>query len=166
MVAEVGQGPDEDQIYRLTYDGSVADEHGFVAMGGAGDAIETALKQRWTPGMSLGEALTLAVELLGKDPAGGPDRALAPTQLEVAVLDRERPRRTFRRIGGGLLAALLNRDSQVKDAPVVDDATPGHHDTLTGETLTGDATRQATTNPQTQRPVSEGERHQGSQGEA
>jgi proteasome alpha subunit len=161
VVAEVGQGPDEDQIYRLTYDGSVADEHGFVAMGGAGDAIETALKQRWTPGMSLGEALSLAVELLGKDPAGGPDRALTPTQLEVAVLDRERPRRTFRRIGGGLLAALLNRDSLVKDAPAVDDATPGHHDMLTG-----DATRQATTNPQTQRPVSEGERPEGSQGEA
>ena len=27
-----------DQIYRLTYDGSVADEHGFVAMGGASGA--------------------------------------------------------------------------------------------------------------------------------
>ena len=121
----------------------------------------TAPKQRWTPGMSLGEALSLAVELLGKDPSGGPARALAPTQLEVAVLDRERPRRTFRRIGGGLLAALLNRDSAVQDAPVVDDATPGHHDMLTG-----DATRQATTNPQTQRPVSEGERPEGSQGEA
>ena len=165
VVAEVGQGPDDDQIYRLTYDGSVADEHGFVAMGGAGDAIEAALKQRWTPGMSLGEALTLAVELLGKDPAGGPDRTLAPTQLEVAVLDRERPRRTFRRIGGGLLAALLNHDSQVTDAPVVDDATPGHHGTLTGETLTGDAPRDATTNPQTQRPTSKGQGHDGSEGQ-
>ena len=72
VVAEVGQGPDEDQIYRLTYDGSVADEHGFVAMGGAGDAIETALKQRWTPGMSLGEALSLAVELLGQGPRRRP----------------------------------------------------------------------------------------------
>jgi proteasome alpha subunit len=115
--------------------------------------------------MSLGEALSLAVELLGKDPAGGPDRTLAPTQLEVDVLDRERPRRTFRRIGGGLLSALLNRDSLVKDAPVEDDATPGHHDMLTGETLSGDATRQASTNPQTQRPASEDERHRDSPGE-
>ena len=32
VVAEVGDGPDDDQMYRLTYDGSVADEHGFVAM--------------------------------------------------------------------------------------------------------------------------------------
>ncbi len=38
VVAEVGQTPDDDQIFRLTYDGSVADERGFVAMGGASDA--------------------------------------------------------------------------------------------------------------------------------
>jgi proteasome alpha subunit len=34
-VAEVGRPPSSDQIYRLTYDGSVADQHGFVVMGGA-----------------------------------------------------------------------------------------------------------------------------------
>ncbi len=38
VVAEVGTTPDTDQVYRLTYDGSVADEHGFVAMGGASGA--------------------------------------------------------------------------------------------------------------------------------
>ena len=31
--------PTSDQIYRLTYDGSVADEQGFVAMGGASEPI-------------------------------------------------------------------------------------------------------------------------------
>ena len=150
VVAEVGESADDDQIYRLTYDGSVADEHGFVAMGGAGDAIESALKDRWAPGMSLGAALTLAVELLGKDPAGGASRTLSPAQLEVAVLDRERPRRTFRRIAGTLLHDLLNHTSRVTDAPSVDDATPGHHDILTGE-----APREESTNPQTQRPAAE-----------
>src|SRR5215217_4794123 len=34
VVAEVGATPADDQMYRLTYDGSVADEHGFVVMGG------------------------------------------------------------------------------------------------------------------------------------
>jgi proteasome alpha subunit len=145
VVAEVGDGPEDDQIYRLTYDGSVADELGFVAMGGAGEQIETALKQRWTPGMSLADALALAVELLGKDPAGGADRRLTASQLEVAVLDRQRPRRTFRRLGGPLLTALLNKEDPTRDAPAVDDAMPGHHDTLTGEA------RDAATNPQTQR---------------
>jgi proteasome alpha subunit len=139
VVAEVGESAEEDQIYRLTYDGSVADEHGFVAMGGAADQIEAGLTQRWSPGMSLGDALTLAVDLLGRDPAGGAPRSLTPAQLEVAVLDRERPRRTFRRIGGGLLTALLSKDDPTSDAPAVDDPTPGRHDTLTGEGTGPDA---------------------------
>ena len=32
VVAEVGSDEDHDQIYRLTYDGSVADQHGLVVM--------------------------------------------------------------------------------------------------------------------------------------
>ena len=120
VVAEVGSTADEDQIYRLTYDGSVADELGFVAMGGAAEPIETALKDRWTPGLSLADALSLAVELLGQDPAGGASRTLTAAQLEVAVLDRERPRRTFRRIGGGLLDALLSTEDPTSDAPAED----------------------------------------------
>ncbi|MDU0315602.1 proteasome subunit alpha [Phycicoccus sp. M110.8] len=149
VVAEVGESDADDQIYRLTYDGSVADEHGFVAMGGAADSIETGLKDRWRPGMSLGEALTLAVGELGKDPSGGADRGLTAAQLEVAVLDRERPRRTFRRIGGALLEALLSTEDPTHDAPSEDDRTPGRHDTLTGE----GTVRDESTNPQTQRPA-------------
>jgi proteasome alpha subunit len=154
VVAEVGGTADEDQIYRLTYDGSVADELGFVAMGGAAEPIETGLKDRWTPGLSLADALRLAVELLGQDPAGaaspagGSSRTLTAAQLEVAVLDRERPRRTFRRIGGGLLDALLSTEDPTSDAPAEDDPTPGRHDTLTGE----GTPRDESTNPQTQRP--------------
>ncbi|WP_048553309.1 proteasome subunit alpha [Nostocoides japonicum] len=154
VVAEVGTTAEEDQIYRLTYDGSVADEHGYVVMGGAAEPIDQALSERWHPGMTLGDALTLAVELLGKDGNGGDaDRQLGPAQLEVAVLDRNRPRRTFRRIAGPLLERLLSRDDPTSDVPTVDDAGPGPHDVLTGDTsVTGDSTREAATNPQTQRP--------------
>jgi len=119
VVAEVGLTSEEDQIFRLTYDGSVADEQGFVAMGGASEIAEERLGAAWRPGLSLADALSLAVELLGQDPAGpagGPARTLTAAQLEVAVLDRERPRRTFRRIGGGLLDALLSTDDPTSDA--------------------------------------------------
>ena len=47
VVAEVGDDADDDQIYRLTYDGSVADEHGFVAMGGSAEPITAALRERY-----------------------------------------------------------------------------------------------------------------------
>jgi proteasome alpha subunit len=53
VVAEVGDSADTDQIYRLTFDGSVGDEHGFVAMGGSAETITAALGERWQPGMSL-----------------------------------------------------------------------------------------------------------------
>jgi proteasome alpha subunit len=138
VVAEVGQNADQDQIYRLTYDGSVADEQGFIAMGGAGEHITEGLKQRWTPRMNLGDALGLAVELLRQDPAGGPSRTLAATQLEVAVLDRARPRRTFRRLVGPLLDALLSSEDPTADLPADDEPTPGRHDTLTGEAASTD----------------------------
>ena len=114
VVAEVGDTPDEDQMYRLTYDGSVADEHGYVAMGGQAEQISQGLEERYHDGMPLGEALTLAVELLGRDPAGGEQRTLTPTQLEVAVLERGRPRRKFRRIGGHQLARLLGQEPTVE----------------------------------------------------
>ncbi len=134
VVAEVGADPEHDQIYRLTYDGSVADQHGYVVMGGAIAQAEETLKERWRPGLSLGAALRIAVDTLAQDPSGsGEPRALAGDQLEVAVLDRQRPRRTFRRIAGQLLDDLLSRDSLISDAPETDDDRPGHHDVLTGE---------------------------------
>ncbi len=133
VVAQVGEDTGGDQIYRLTYDGSVADEQGFVAMGGASDHINTGLQERWGPGMNLGDALCLATELLGQDSSGSEHRRLGSDQLEVAVLDRRRPRRTFRRIEGPLLEALTDADDPTRDAPSQDDPRPGHHDVLSGD---------------------------------
>ncbi|PID97137.1 MAG: proteasome subunit alpha [Actinomycetales bacterium] len=160
-VAEVGKTAAEDQIYRLTYDGSVADQHGFVVMGGTTGAAEARLQQDWTAGMALGEALRLAVAALAADGAGGPDRRLTPDELEVAVLDRNRPRRTFRRIVGRLLVDLLNADSHTSDAPETDDPVPGHHDTLAG--VTGDSVSDTVTDhaPGTERPLPPGDQPSG-----
>lgn len=106
VVAEVGATMEEDQIYRLTFDGSVADEHGYVAMGGQAEAITNALAADWREGMSLVSGIKLAVDLLGRLGAEG-ERHLEPGQLEVAILDRTRPRRTFQRINGARLKEAL-----------------------------------------------------------
>ena len=106
MVSEVGDSTKEDQLDRLSFDGSVADEQGYVAMGGQAEAISNALAQQWTPGMDLAASLKLAVRLLGEF-GGDQDRTLTPLELEVAILDRNRPRRTFIRINGPKLAELL-----------------------------------------------------------
>jgi proteasome alpha subunit len=133
VVAEVGDTPDDDQIFRLSYDGSVAEQTGFVAMGGQAEQITTGLTESWRPGLSLSEALTLAAGLLGRDPSGGANRHLTPAQLEVAILDRLRPRRAFRRLAGPLLERLLRTDDPTRDVPHTEDKRPGLHDTLTGD---------------------------------
>ncbi len=118
VVAEVGHVADADQIYRLTFDGSVADERGFVAMGGSSDAIAAHLKEGWTEGMDLAAGLRLAIAGLGRSvpPGAGPGgpgasgepRELPLTSLEAALLQRDRPRRTFRRLPPDQLRALTD----------------------------------------------------------
>jgi proteasome alpha subunit len=115
VVAEVGLTPDNDQIYRITFDGSVSDEPGFVAFGGQADQVAVALKEQFHDGMSLTEALGAALAALAAPSAKGSNSAagngqateLNADQLEVAVLDRARAHRTFRRLRGPRLEELL-----------------------------------------------------------
>jgi proteasome alpha subunit len=112
VVAEVGPDAATDQIYRLQYDGSVADERGFVVLGGQSDRLREEIAGAWAPGMPLAEVLALAVRALGTPGAGSDEddrRVIPAAQLEVAVLDRTRPRRAFRRLSGVVLEDLLGQ---------------------------------------------------------
>ena len=107
-VGEVGETSEEDQLYRLTFDGSVYDEPGYVAMGGQADTITSQLTGAHSRELALADALRLAVKALASvGGENGRPRELAAAQLEVAVLDRARPKRKFRRIVGAALAGLL-----------------------------------------------------------
>src|SRR6202021_1812151 len=39
VVAEVGAAPEDDQIYRIIFDGPVAEEHHYLALGGPTDPV-------------------------------------------------------------------------------------------------------------------------------
>jgi proteasome alpha subunit len=118
VVAEVGTRPEADQIYRITFDGSVNDEPGFVAFGGQADQVSAALKERYSPGMSLTEAFGAALDALTAT-GNGERTELAATQLEVAILDRTRDHRAFRRIRAARLEELIadSRSADAKSAP-------------------------------------------------
>jgi proteasome alpha subunit len=106
FVAEVGDTPEDDQVYRLTFDGQVADEHDFAVMGGAADTVAAYLQERYTPGLSRDDALRLAVEALGHTETG--DRQISSGDLEVAVLDRTRTQeRKFKRLSAQVLLDIL-----------------------------------------------------------
>jgi proteasome alpha subunit len=122
VVAEVGLRPDSDQIYRITWDGLVSDEPGFVAFGGQADQVSAALKERFHDGMSLTEALAAALAALaapnsqgssGSSTGNGQQAELTASQLEVAILDRARAHRTFRRLLGPRLEELLTESRAV-----------------------------------------------------
>ncbi len=106
VVAEVAEVPAEDQIYRITFDGSVNDEHGYVAVGGQADTIATVLKEHYTDSLTLTSALEAAIAGLAAQ-ANGDRVEVTGGQLEVAILDRTRDHRTFRRLTGARLEALL-----------------------------------------------------------
>ncbi|CCG03548.1 proteasome subunit alpha [Blastococcus saxobsidens] len=131
-VAEVGETPEQDQLYRLTFDGSVVDEPDFVVMGGQADSVTSHLRDHFHAGMGLADALKVGVDALSAvSPAtagagnGGPSR-LGAQQLEVAVLDRRRPKRAFRRIVGAALHTLLG-DGETGPAPAPAHTHPPSH---------------------------------------
>lgn len=123
VVAEVGLNAAQDQIYRLAYDGSVAEEHGFVVIGGQADSLNEVMATLWKPDLPLAEVLGIMAQVLATPqgiPAqsGGPTgtgagtvetdaeqaepadsvRALSADKLEAAVLDRTKARRCFKRL--------------------------------------------------------------------
>ena len=98
LVAAVGDATSSNELFHILYDGSVSDRTGFVAMGGASEQLGTYLEERYpkdypasTP--DLQAAATLGHEALQSAGEGG----IPVESLEVAILDRSRARRKFRR---------------------------------------------------------------------
>ncbi|MDG3016017.1 proteasome subunit alpha [Speluncibacter jeojiensis] len=110
------------QLYRITYDGSIVDESTFVVMGGATEPITKALRESYRPELPLEEAVTVAVKALedGTSESGSAARVLDVGSIEVAILDRNRPRRAFRRIGRAALAELLPDRAEAADNATAD----------------------------------------------
>jgi proteasome alpha subunit len=124
FVAEVGDRAADDQIFRLTYEGRVADEQGFAVMGGEAETVSEQLRSTYAEGATLAEALRTAVSALGHSEAG--DRAIPATDLEVAVLDRTRPQpRKFARIRPDALQQMLgDRGPTTRDQTRPEDGRP------------------------------------------
>ena len=106
---EVGQAQEADHLYRLTFDGSIADEHGFIVMGGQADKVSEAVAAGWQGELDFAGAIRLALAGLVADKE---TTTLPVSALEVAVLDRgsesgRGTRRAFRRLEDPDIVALL-----------------------------------------------------------
>ena len=112
-VAEVGNSPEEDHLYRLTFDGSIADEKGFIVMGGQADKVSEAVAAGWQGALDFAGAIRLALAGLVADKE---TTTLPPSAVEVAVLDRgsessRGTRRAFRRLEDADITALLAEEN-------------------------------------------------------
>ncbi|MGA2521354.1 MAG: proteasome subunit alpha [Acidimicrobiales bacterium] len=123
LVAELGADGKADQLYHIAYEGTITDEDHFAVLGGEADVITDRLAAAYVDGWDLDAALRAAVAALA-----GPDRTLAPTDLEVAVLARGALRRAFRRLSHEELAERLStstRRSGTKRTPASSDESGG-----------------------------------------
>jgi proteasome alpha subunit len=109
VVAEVGDprfvGHEENSIYRVRYDGSISDEHGFCVIGGTADQLESHLQSHYHEGMDLSAAVRAGRDALGRAENGDP--SLGTTNVEVCLLERDREGRKFRRLSQDEVAGLL-----------------------------------------------------------
>jgi proteasome alpha subunit len=108
-VAEVGASQEEDHLYRLTFDGSIADEKGFIVMGGQADKVSEAVGAGWRGELDFAAAIRLAQTGLVADKE---TTTLPASAVEVAVLERgsetsRGTRRAFRRLEDADIVALL-----------------------------------------------------------
>ena len=102
LLAQVGDDQADDELYHILYDGTVMDERGCTVLGGQAEQIAEALEERYNAELDSGAAIRLGAAVLA-----GPDTVLGADSLEVALLERARPRRKFRRIRGEALALIL-----------------------------------------------------------
>ena len=102
LVAEVGYGTDDYQLFHILYDGTVMDERRFSVLGGDAEAIAGRLNESYADELTLAAAVTAGTAALQ-----GAERTLGADDLEVAVLSRSNGRRCFQRLTDADVAEIL-----------------------------------------------------------
>ena len=95
LVAAVGDTQEQNELFHILFDGSVSDRQNWVAMGGQSEALGTYLKDKYP---KKPPELKAAVRLGDEALRSVEGREMPAEHLEVAVLDRNRTRRKFRRL--------------------------------------------------------------------
>jgi proteasome alpha subunit len=104
LVGEVDGSASGTAIYHVMFDGSVTDEHGFVAIGGHAEELTETLQTRYEEAWDLATAVKTAIEVIGSPE----NRTIEVESIEAGVLDRTREqRRKFRRLEDAEVAQIL-----------------------------------------------------------
>jgi len=105
LVLEVGEEGAPNEMYRIAFDGSIAEEKGYAGIGGQAEELKLFLQDKFAETLGLEVGLQLAVRAL----EAAASQKVRAANLEVAVLERQRPGRKFRRIGGAEVLGLMEK---------------------------------------------------------
>jgi len=105
LVVQIGNNGHTNEMYRISFDGSIIDERQYAVIGGKSDAVQAVLKDKMPTQLpDLRMALNLCIAAL--EQTG--NQKLSLESLEVAVLDRTRDSRKFRRFSPTETKQLLS----------------------------------------------------------
>ncbi len=103
LVVEVADEGLPNELYRIAFDGSIVDERGFAAIGGQAEELRLYLKDKYEDALDQKGALRLATRAL----EAATSAQVKPQNLEVAILERGRAGRKFRRLSHDDLKTIL-----------------------------------------------------------
>ena len=92
LICELGRGGQPNHMLQISYDGTLVDERGVLAIGGKADVLGAALREQFTEGLDLEESIRLGMEVFAETE----ERPLEG--WEAAVLEEGSARRCFRRL--------------------------------------------------------------------
>jgi len=104
LVAQLGDKLRPTKIFHIAFEGTITDAIGYAVLGGDAEPIRDRFASAYKADDSLAATLSTAISSLS-----GPDRVIATTDLEVAILQDVGDRRTFARQTDQQVAALLGR---------------------------------------------------------
>ncbi|GJL53414.1 MAG: proteasome subunit alpha [Nitrospirales bacterium] len=105
LLAQVGEKPGYNELYRIAFDGSIVDEQRMTAIGGRAEALLTYLRDESPEALpTLQQAVTLCKNAFERVT----EQHITIEGLEAAVLDRDRSGRKFRRIPSSETHTLLS----------------------------------------------------------
>jgi proteasome alpha subunit len=93
-------------FYQIRFDGSMLDREHFAAIGGDDETLIGILQDGWRSDMVLKEAIALGRKAL-QNANGGEEARIDERSLEIALLDRARPGRKFRRLRPPEIAGII-----------------------------------------------------------
>ena len=104
LVVEVGEDAAANQMFHVSFDGSISDRQQFAVIGGHAERIVAYLQDHYAADLSLPDALVLSQRGVMAGYERPPDEAGA---LEVGILDRQRVGRKFYRLAPTEVAAAM-----------------------------------------------------------